>query len=170
MEIMDMSPRRPHLLRAHYDWILENDLTPHLVVDVNIVGVQVPMEYAHDGQIVLNISPRAVNNLELTLHQVLFSASFGGIPRSVRVPMIAVMAIYARENGAGMMFEPEPAYEDGQPSQFAEDEYNETTQTPASEGLSLVTDEALSDKTSSSPDDDPEPPRPTGRPSLRVVK
>ncbi len=113
MEIKDMSPRRPHLLRAHYDWILENELTPHLVVDVNVVGVQVPMEYAHDGQIVLNISPFAVSHLELMPHQVLFSASFGGVPRKVRVPMAAVIAIYARENGAGMMFEPEPAYEEG---------------------------------------------------------
>ncbi|MBQ0213390.1 ClpXP protease specificity-enhancing factor [Proteus vulgaris] len=169
MEIMDMSPRRPHLLRAHYDWIIENELTPHLVVDVNIDGVQVPMEYAHDGQIVLNISSRAVDSLELTPYQVLFSASFGGIPRKVRVPMAAVMAIYARENGAGMMFEPEPAYESGASLQFAEDESEENTLTPVNEGLSLVTDGTVETDTSS-PDDDPEPPRPTGRPSLRVVK
>lgn len=169
MEIMDMSPRRPHLLRAHYDWIIENELTPHLVVDVNIESVQVPMEYAHDGQIVLNISSRAVDNLELTPYQVLFSASFGGIPRKVRVPMAAVMAIYARENGAGMMFEPEPAYESGASLQFAEDESEERTLTPVNEGLSLVTDETV-ETDISSPDDDPEPPRPTGRPALRVVK
>lgn len=169
MEIMDMSPRRPHLLRAHYDWIIENELTPHLVVDVNIDGVQVPMEYAHDGQIVLNISSRAVDSLELTPYQVLFSASFGGIPRKVRVPMVAIMAIYARENGAGMMFEPEPAYESGASLQFAEDESEENTLTPVNEGLSLVTDGTVETDTSS-PDDDPEPPRPTGRPSLRVVK
>ncbi|MBI6541958.1 ClpXP protease specificity-enhancing factor [Proteus vulgaris] len=169
MEIMDMSPRRPHLLRAHYDWIIENDLTPHLVVDVNVVGVQVPMEYAHDGQIVLNISSRAVDELELTPYQVLFSASFGGIPRKVRVPMAAVMAIYARENGAGMMFEPEPAYESGASLQFAEDEHQETPDAPVSEVLSLVTDKPISDDVTP-PDDDPEPPRPTGRPSLRVVK
>ncbi|NBM53503.1 ClpXP protease specificity-enhancing factor [Proteus vulgaris] len=169
MEIMDMSPRRPHLLRAHYDWIIENELTPHLVVDVNIDGVQVPMEYAHDGQIVLNISSRAVDSLELTPYQVLFSASFGGIPRKVRVPMAAIMAIYARENGAGMMFEPEPAYESGASLQFAEDESEENTLTPVNEGLSLVTDGTVETDTSS-PDDDPEPPRPTGRPSLRVVK
>ncbi|HCN41279.1 MAG TPA: ClpXP protease specificity-enhancing factor [Proteus vulgaris] len=169
MEIMDMSPRRPHLLRAYYDWIIENELTPHLVVDVNIEGVQVPMEYAHDGQIVLNISSRAVDNLELTPYQVLFSASFGGIPRKVRVPMAAVMAIYARENGAGMMFEPEPAYESGASLQFAEDESEERTLTPVNEGLSLVTDETV-ETDISSPDDDPEPPRPTGRPALRVVK
>lgn len=167
MEIIEMSPRRPHLLRAHYDWILENDLTPHLVVDVTMAGVQVPMEYAHDGQIVLNISPRAVSNLELTLQQVLFSASFGGIPRKVQVPMIAVMAIYARENGAGMMFEPEPAY-DGDEASFYEDE-ELTSQAPMTEGLTLVSDESNTDD-NNSPDDDPEPPRPTGRPSLRVVK
>ncbi|CRL62067.1 ClpXP protease specificity-enhancing factor [Proteus penneri] len=169
MEIMDMSPRRPHLLRAHYDWIIENDLTPHLVVDVNVVGVQVPMEYAHDGQIVLNISSRAVDDLELTPYQVLFSASFGGIPRKVRVPIAAVMAIYARENGAGMMFEPEPAYESGASLAFAEEEHQESSEAPVGEVLSLVTDKSVSDD-ATPPDDDPEPPRPTGRPSLRVVK
>ncbi|MGO3685963.1 MAG: ClpXP protease specificity-enhancing factor SspB, partial [Proteus vulgaris] len=80
-----------------------------------------------------------------------------------------VMAIYARENGAGMMFEPEPAYESGASLQFAEDESEERTLTPVNEGLSLVTDETV-ETDISSPDDDPEPPRPTGRPALRVVK
>lgn len=169
MEIKDMSPRRPHLLRAYYDWILENELTPHLVVDVNVVGVQVPMEYAHDGQIVLNISPFAVSHLELMPHQVLFSASFGGVPRKVRVPMAAVIAIYARENGAGMMFEPEPAYEEGYTPSLVDDEQQDGSSASATEGLSLVKDETQAENPSS-PDDDPEPPRPTGRPSLRVVK
>ncbi len=93
-------------------WLLDNQLTPHLVVDVTLPGVQVPMEYARDGQIVLNIAPRAVGNLELANDEVRFNARFGGIPRQVSVPLAAVLAIYARENGAGTMFEPEAAYDE----------------------------------------------------------
>ncbi len=98
--------------RAFYEWLLDNQLTPHLVVDVTLPGVQVPMEYARDGQIVLNIAPRAVGNLELANDEVRFNARFGGIPRQVSVPLAAVLAIYARENGAGTMFEPEAAYDE----------------------------------------------------------
>ena len=65
MDLSQLTPRRPYLLRAFYEWLLDNQLTPHLVVDVTLPGVQVPMEYARDGQIVLNIAPRAVGNLEL---------------------------------------------------------------------------------------------------------
>ena len=87
MELSQMSPRRPFLLRAFYDWLLDNQLTPHLVVDVNSAGVMVPMEYARDGQIVLNIAPRAVGALELADDAVRFNARFGGVPRQVYVPM-----------------------------------------------------------------------------------
>ena len=65
MDVSQLTPRRPYLLRAFYEWLLDNQLTPHLVVDVTLPGVMVPMEYARDGQIVLNIAPRAVGNLEL---------------------------------------------------------------------------------------------------------
>lgn len=106
-----LTARKPYLLRAFYDWLIDNQLTPHLIVDVNVVGINVPMEYARDGQIVLNISPQAVEKLRLTNTEVSLNASFGGIPRKVFVPMAAVTAIYARENGAGTLFEPEPAYE-----------------------------------------------------------
>lgn len=111
MDLSQLTPRRPYLLRAFYEWLLDNQLTPHLVVDVTLPGVQVPMEYARDGQIVLNIAPRAVGNLELANDEVRFNARFGGIPRQVSVPLAAVLAIYARENGAGTMFEPEAAYD-----------------------------------------------------------
>ncbi|MGL9751069.1 MAG: ClpXP protease specificity-enhancing factor [Symbiopectobacterium sp.] len=111
MALSQLSPRRPYLLRAFYDWLLDNQLTPHLVVDVSLPGVMVPMEFAHDGQIVLNIAQRAIGGLELADDSVRFNARFGGVPRQVYVPMAAVLAIYARENGAGTMFEPEPAYE-----------------------------------------------------------
>lgn len=95
MDVSQLTPRRPYLLRAFYDWLLDNQLTPHLVVDVTLPGVLVPMEYARDGQIVLNIAPRAVGNLELANDEVRFNARFGGVPRNVSVPLAAVLAIYA---------------------------------------------------------------------------
>ncbi|WP_312241206.1 ClpXP protease specificity-enhancing factor [Pantoea sp.] len=161
MEMSQLTARRPYLLRAFYDWLLDNQLTPHLVVDINLPGVQVPLEYARDGQIVLNIAPRAVGNLELGNDQVQFNARFGGVPRQVSVPMAAVLAIYARENGAGTMFEPEPAYERAALEESAGQE----------ETVMSVIDGDRPDNASDeehSPDDEP-PPR-GGRPSLRVVK
>lgn len=161
MEMSQLTARRPYLLRAFYEWLLDNQLTPHLVVDINLQGVQVPLEYARDGQIVLNIAPRAVGNLELGNDEVRFNARFGGVPRQVSVPMAAILAIYARENGAGTMFEPEPAYELG--AQDAE----ETLADPV---MSVIDGDRPDDATEedNSPDDDP-PPR-GNRPSLRVVK
>ncbi|MBN6030949.1 ClpXP protease specificity-enhancing factor [Pantoea ananatis] len=161
MEMSQLTARRPYLLRAFYDWLLDNQLTPHLVVDINMPGVQVPLEYARDGQIVLNIAPRAVGNLELGNDEVSFNARFGGVPRQVNVPMAAVLAIYARENGAGTMFEPEPAYEGGT-QDYAENQ-EETV-------MSVIDGDRPDDASDddNSPDDDP-PPR-GGRPALRVVK
>ncbi|CAM3304261.1 stringent starvation protein B [Xenorhabdus nematophila ATCC 19061] len=156
-----MSPRRPYLLRAHYEWLLDNDMTPHLVVDVNCYGVNVPMEYAQNGQIILNISPRAVGNLELTNDDVRFNARFGGIAREVSVPMDAVVAIYARENGAGMMFEPESAYE-------ANDEAEEKHSVSPADNLVQLHRSKIS-RDDGSPDDEPPQP-PKGRPTLRVIK
>ncbi|MBK0123499.1 ClpXP protease specificity-enhancing factor [Pantoea sp. S61] len=160
MEMSQLTARRPYLLRAFYDWLLDNQLTPHLVVDINLPGVQVPLEYARDGQIVLNIAPRAVGNLDLANDEVRFNARFGGVPRQVSVPMAAVLAIYARENGAGTMFEPEPAYE----LETNEKEGQEETMMSVIDG-DRPDDAADNDH---SPDDEP-PPR-GGRPSLRVVK
>ncbi|PHM36103.1 stringent starvation protein B [Xenorhabdus innexi] len=157
-----MSPRRPYLLRAHYEWLLDNDLTPHIVVDVTQYGVNVPMEYAQEGQIILNIAPRAVGNLELADDEVRFNARFGGVARQVSVPMSAVIAVYARENGAGMMFEPEVAYET--------DHEQEDSESPVADNLVLIRDTRKSHD-DNSPDDEPPPPQPPkGRPMLRVVK
>lgn len=163
MEMSELSPRRPYLLRAFYEWLLDNQLTPHVVVDISLPGVQVPLEYARDGQIVLNIAPRAVGNLQLTNDAVSFSARFGGVPRQVYVPMAAVLAIYARENGAGTMFEPEAGYEEGAVGHNDDDESE-------SEPMMQVIDGARDDHDGSgnNPDDDP-PPR-GSRPALRVVK
>lgn len=162
MEMSQLTARRPYLLRAFYDWLLDNQLTPHLVVDINLPGVQVPLEYARDGQIVLNIAPRAVGNLDLANDEVRFNARFGGVPRQVSVPMAAVLAIYARENGAGTMFEPEPAYE------LTTDEQDGSGQEETM--MSVIDGDRPDDATDDdhSPDDEP-PPR-GGRPSLRVVK
>ncbi|MEZ8142609.1 ClpXP protease specificity-enhancing factor [Enterovibrio norvegicus FF-33] len=111
MDDATLKPRRPYLLRAFYDWLIDNDLTPHLVVDATLPYVNVPTEYVQDGQIVLNVAPRAIGNLDLGNDEVCFNARFGGRPMLVSVPLYAVLAIYARENGAGTMFDPEPAYE-----------------------------------------------------------
>ena len=163
MEMSELSPRRPYLLRAFYEWLLDNDLTPHVVVDISLPDVQVPLEYARDGQIVLNIAPRAVGNLQLTNDSVSFSARFGGVPRQVYVPMAAVLAIYARENGAGTMFEPEAGYEEGAESHNDDDE-------STSEPLMQVIDGARDDENDSDNNPDDEPPPRGGRPALRVVK
>lgn len=165
VEMSQLSPRRPYLLRAFYEWLLDNQLTPHLVVDVTLPGVQVPMEYARDGQIVLNIAPRAVGNLELANDEVRFNARFGGVPRQVSVPLAAVLAIYARENGAGTMFEPVSAYDEDAISLNDE----EGGVGSESETVMSVIDGDKSDREDDNdPDDDP-PPR-GGRPALRVVK
>jgi len=106
-----MLTTRPYLIRAINEWACENDLTPHLLVNANEVGVVVPKQFINDGQIVLNICPSAVQDIELGNEWVLFSARFSGQSMNIEVPVSAVLAIYARENGQGIYF-PE---EDGTP-------------------------------------------------------
>lgn len=103
-------PNRPYLLQAYYDWLTDNQLTPHLVVDATVEGTQVPRQYVKDGQIVLNIAGGAVVSLELGKESVEFNACFGGVPQQVVLPMASIIAIYARENSAGVVFEMEEAY------------------------------------------------------------
>lgn len=103
-----MTPSRPYLVRALNEWILDNDTTPYLVVDAGLQGVEVPQEFVTDGQIVLNICPSAVVGLTIDNEAVEFSARFGGVPMQVYVPFTAIMAIYAKENGQGMVFGAEP--------------------------------------------------------------
>ncbi|MBC7990921.1 MAG: ClpXP protease specificity-enhancing factor [Luteimonas sp.] len=97
-----MTSHRPYLLRALYEWIAENGMTPHLLVDAMQPSVQVPSSAVKDGKVVLNIAGRAVTRLELGNDAVTFTARFGGVSQSVMVPMAAVLAIYARETGQGM--------------------------------------------------------------------
>ncbi|TLP60116.1 MULTISPECIES: ClpXP protease specificity-enhancing factor [Pseudomonas] len=138
-----MNSSRPYLVRALYEWIVDNDCTPHMLVNADFPAVQVPQGFASDGQIVLNISPSAVRSLHMDNDAVSFEGRFGGVSHSLFVPVGAIMGIYARENGQGMVFELEPADDEGD----------------------LPGDDVQ-------PGDDvpPEPPRPSGRPSLKVVK
>lgn len=99
-----MSSSRPYLIRAVYEWIADNSLTPQIIVDAEFDGVQVPRQYVSDGRIVLNISGRAVRNLVLGNESIEFGARFGGVVSEVSVPVAAVQAVIARENGAGMSF------------------------------------------------------------------
>lgn len=106
-----MNPSRPYLIRALHEWLLDNDVTPYLVVDARVKGVMVPEQFVTDGQIVLNISPGAVQGLLIDDEAISFSARFGGVSMNLYVPMAAVLAVYAKENGEGMGFGMEPGAE-----------------------------------------------------------
>ena len=103
-----MTSSRPYLLRALLDWISDNGLTAHVLVDATRPGVVVPTQFIQDGKITLNIGPAAVQGLEMGNEAIAFSARFAGRPMQVHVPVGAVLAIFARENGQGMMFGNEP--------------------------------------------------------------
>jgi len=137
-----MSSSRPYLVRALNEWVLDNDCTPYIMVDAGIQGVQVPNEHVANGQIVLNISPGAVKSLVIGNSALEFNARFGGVPMQVFVPLQAVIAIYAKENGEGMVFGSEPGMPD-----------------PNGTG-----------KASNTGGSKPKEDRPGGRPTLKVVK
>ncbi|MDD9891202.1 MAG: ClpXP protease specificity-enhancing factor [Gammaproteobacteria bacterium] len=108
-----MNSSRPYIIRALYEWIIENECTPYILVNAYEDGVEVPQEHVKDGQIILNISPTAVQSLSIRNQAVDFEGRFAGIPTQVFVPINAVMGIYAKENGQGMIFDanaggPEP--------------------------------------------------------------
>ncbi len=102
-----MTSNRPYLIRAFYDWIVDNDCTPYLAVNAYFPGVEVPQNYVTDGQIVLNVAPRAIVGMEFGDELIRFNTRFGGVPTDISVPVASVLGIYARENGQGMVFEPE---------------------------------------------------------------
>lgn len=105
-----MTPNQPYLLRGIHEWILDNELTPYLLVDANQKNVDVPSQFVQDGQIILNIAPHAVSSLLLDNEAVSFSARFSGVVESIYIPVQAIRAIYANENGQGMVF-PEEHYD-----------------------------------------------------------
>lgn len=151
MSDITMTSNQPYMLRAFYDWIVDNDLTPHLVVDATLPNVIVPVQFVQDGQIVLNVSPSACVNFYLSPEGISFQARFGGQPQQLSFPCEAVLAIYARENGAGTMFTPvEPSID-----------------------ASLSTDEEEGDLVGGVTEESVEQPQEKpakGRPTLTVVK
>lgn len=102
-----MTPSRPYLIRALYDWIVDNGMTPYVLVDAEDEQVVVPRQFVEGGKIVLNVNPSAVQNLQLGNAFVEMDARFSGSPMHVSVPVMSVLAIYARENGKGMVFSEE---------------------------------------------------------------
>jgi stringent starvation protein B len=163
--------RRPYLIRAIYEWAVDNNYTPHVVVAADAPGVSVPLQFVKDGRITLNLSPMAVQSLHLDQEPMWFSARFGGRPFDVVVPSGSILAVFARENGEGVVFgevevtepaaapAPQSAERRGAHLQVAS-RIEEPEQKP----------EAAPRAPSSAPDEDPEPPKPRGRAHLRVVK
>lgn len=103
-----MISNRPYIIRAMYEWMVDNEWTPHVQVDANYPGIRVPHQFAQDGVIVLNVSPSAVVGLQMHNDWFSFKARFQGVEQEVGFPPEAVLAIFARENGQGMPFPPEP--------------------------------------------------------------
>jgi stringent starvation protein B len=130
-----MTSNRPYLIRALYDWLVDNGQTPYLLVNADHSGTVVPREFVEDGRIVLNIDPTAVKDLELGNEWISFSARFSGVSEDILVPPAAVQGIYAKENGQGMLFPDEEAKEGEGPDE-----------------------------------PEPDPNKPGGRPTLKVVK
>ena len=147
-----MSSNRPYLLRALYEWINDNNLTPYILVDAKQPGVQVPASTVKDGKVVLNIAMRAVEALDLGNESLSFKARFSGVSQFLVVPVSAVIAIYAQETGQGMMLPPD---EPGESELNADSNQGDLDQ-------DVTTDET--DK------DPPKTPGPSKGPFLRVVK
>ena len=145
-----MTSTRPYLLRAIYEWILDNHLTPHVMVNAHEEGVRVPQEYVQDGQITLNLSPGAVKSLNMDNESLSFNARFRGVPMDIYVPITAILGVYARENGQGMM--------------FGDDDYQPPPTSPSP--VSPVG--APSNRSGTKQGE--EKPKTSGKPSLRVVK
>ena len=100
-----MTSSQPYLIRGIYDWIIDNGMTPYLLVNAENDYAMIPRDFVEDGKIVLNINPSAISDLQLGNDYIMFNARFSGKAMEVSVPVIAVLAIYARENGQGMMFD-----------------------------------------------------------------
>ena len=137
-----ISPTRPYLVRAIYEWINDNAFTPYLLINAEEKGVFVPQQYIKDGQIVLNIAPHAVHQLLMDNTAIGFSARFGGVPQQVYVPMRAIMGLYARENGQGLFFDV---------NEYAQETDDDTNPSP---------------ETTSSPETETPPAK---KPSLRIL-
>lgn len=154
---LDMTSNKPYIVRAFYQWISDNQLTPYIAVDVNVYGVLVPMGYVTDGQIVLNVSMSAVGSISLADETIELSARFGGKLEHIVVPYGAIAAIYAKENGAGTSL----AIEHPDP------EKNEEKSPIKPIGLSSVESDNINTE-KSSPKKGAQ--KAKGKPSLKVIK
>ncbi|MGZ5031437.1 MAG: ClpXP protease specificity-enhancing factor [Methylobacter sp.] len=110
-----MTSLKPYLIRSIYEWIIDNDMTPHLLVDAEDTRAILPQDFIEDGKIVLNIRPAAIQGLSLGNEEIEFNARFSGKPMHIVTPVTAVLAIYAKENGKGMIFDQEEHDEDEPP-------------------------------------------------------
>jgi stringent starvation protein B len=159
-----MTPMRPYLLRAIYEWIVDNHFTPHVLIDADHPEVKVPRQYVRDGQIVLNISMTAVRQLELENEWLSFTARFSGASMRVYAPMAAVLAIYTKENGQGMIFQPEDFV-------MPEEETPKGKKRPNLQVLKSEDSQENHHDTNNNDDDNDPPPAKGKRPSfLKVVK
>ncbi|MFH4158155.1 ClpXP protease specificity-enhancing factor [Acinetobacter bereziniae] len=104
---LNLTPTRPYLARAIYEWICDNNLTPYLLVDATQPYTDVPQQFVQDGQIVLNLAPHSVHMLNMSNDAITFSARFSGASKDLYIPMNAVLGLYARENGQGLFFDPD---------------------------------------------------------------
>jgi stringent starvation protein B len=132
-ETVPMSSNRPYLLRAIYDWISDNNLTPYVLVDATFKGVKVPPQVIKNGQVVLNLAMRAVASLDLGNEWVSFQARFSGASQTIHIPVQAILALYAQENGQGMMF-PADEEEGGDMPPPSAPEPNDTPPAPGGGG------------------------------------
>lgn len=143
-----MKSNRPYLFKAFYEWIVDSDCTPYIAVDAHYPGVEVPQEFVNDGQIVLNIAPRAVSEFQMEDSHLHLLTRFGGIPIDIHIPLNGILSIYAHENGRGIVFDPADPEDDPTPPK----------------GPSVVKPE----KTDKRPAK--KQPKSDSKPSLRVVK
>lgn len=104
---LNLTPTRPYLARAIYEWICDNNLTPYLLVDATQPYTDVPQQFVQDGQIVLNLAPHSVHMLNMSNDAITFSARFSGASKDLYIPMNAVLGLYTRENGQGLFFDPD---------------------------------------------------------------
>lgn len=177
-----MNSSRPYIARALYDWLVDNDLTPQIVVNAEVEGVEVPQDFVRNGQIVLNIGVSAVGRFSMNNDAIAFSARFSGKDTQLMVPMEALLAIYARENGVGMVFGQEPMMpEEDAHSTLDGDDGASISEAPSLSAVSAKHQkgsEAGAEEDSSASESDskdeakskPNKQKPKGRPSLRVIK
>ncbi len=171
-----MTSNRPYLLRAIYEWLLDNDVTPQLLVNADHPNVKVPRQFVEDGRVVLNVNPSAISHFSIGNTSIEFSARFSGTPYQISLPMSSVMAIFARENGQGMAFSEESLLEDEEwdeesdqisGAEIREDEGSTAKVVADKPALSTVKKAPVSEKESVSK----EKSTPSkGKPQLKIVK